>query len=233
MTITDKIFELLKKENLTSEQISKKLKVKKEKVYSPIRQLKKAGKIKVIDKDGRSYIYSAIVGKVQIEDKSLQKDKFDLIENPQFIDSLIFSFITSCRKPTYSKIKGFFVTLGIIDKNLVLALLRNLEKDLLYLENIPDDDYSKVLNFLIANSDKLRMKYPLTMDIQNAYMFFRDMGIKSIENFVKFMKNLSIHYPEFIFLSSSHSGHREDLFTIKQIFLDQIEFMPSGSWSVS
>ena len=110
--------------------------------------------------------------------------------------------------------------------------MRNLEKDLLYLKNIPDDDYSRVLKFLIVNSDALRTRYPLSMNIQEAYLFFRDLGLRNIEDFVNFMKNLSIHYPEFISFSSSHSGHREDLFTIRQIFLYQIKFIPSGSWSV-
>ncbi len=233
MTKIEQIYELLKREELSSEQISKRLKINKGTVSSCISKLKKDGKVVVVRKEGRLNIHSSIIGKKQIEDITLQKDMFNLVENPRFIDSLIFSFITSSKKPTYRKIKSFFVTLGIIDKNLIFALLRNLEKELLYMENLPNDNYSKVLKFLIDKGNKLRTMYPLTMNIQEAFLFFRDLGIKIIEDFVNFMKNLSNQYPEFISLSSSHSAHREDLITIKQIFLDQIEFIPAGAWSVS
>ncbi len=228
------ILDLLQNENLTANQIAVRTGINKSTVSSCVYNLKKKGKIKVIGKDGRANIYSSILKeKITPEEIPQREELFNLSENPKFIDSLMFSYVSSRNKPSYNKIKGFFSSLGILDKDVLLAIFRNLDKDLLKMEYIPEGEYSHVLKFLIKNAELFIVKYPFTMSFQEAYQFFKSFGIQDIEKFVNFMKRLSEKYPEFIILSSSRTGHPFDLFTFKQIFLEEIKFMPSGAWSVN
>lgn len=228
----DQIYDVLKAEDLTTRQISKKLNCSTGTISSYISKLKKEGKISVVGKEGRSNIYS-VVSETQKIDKSVPtKEAYNLVDNPKFIDALMFSFISSSSRASFSKIQDFFASLGILDKNLLFALLRNLDKKLLKIEEVPNDEYSTFLNHIINHADILLTKYPLTMNFQEGFSFFRALGIQDIKEFVNIMKVLSKKYPEFTNLSSSRTGHPADLFTIKQIFINQIEFMPSGAWSV-
>lgn len=227
------ILDLLQNENLTTNQIAAKTAINKSTVSSTISKLRKEGKIKVIGKEGRANIYSSIIKKEITYEKVPQREElFDLSENPKFIDSLIFSYVSSFNKPSYNKIKGFFSSLGILDKDVLMAIFRNLEKNLLKMENVPEGEYSRILGFLIKNAELFIARYPFTMSFQEAFQFFKSLGIQDIKKFVVFMKKLSEEYPEFIILSSSRTGYTFDLFTFKQIFLEKIKFAPSGAWSV-
>lgn len=229
-----KILDLLKSENLTTNQIANKTGINKKTVSSTITKLKKQGRIKVVGKEGRANIYSIDIKKeISQEIKPQREEIFDLSDNPKFIDSLLFTYLSSFNKPSYSKIKGFFSTLGIVDKSVLKAIFRNLDKKLLKMENIPEGEYSKVLKFLINNADLFMARYPFTMSFQETFQFFKSFGIQDIKNFVNFMKKLSERYPEFIILSSSRVGYTFDLFTFKKIFLEEIKFTPSGAWSVN
>jgi len=228
------ILDLLQSENLTTNQIANKTGINKSTVSSTISKLRKEGKIEVIGKDGRANIYASSLKEEITPVKIPQREVlFNLSENPKFIDSLMFSYVSSFNKPTYSKIKGFFSSLGILDKGVLMAIFRNLDKNLLKMENVPEGEYSQVLRFLVKNADLFIARYPFTMSFQEAFQLFKSFGIQDIRTFVDFMKNLSEKYSEFIILSSSRTGYTFDLFTFKQIFLEQIKFAPSGAWSVN
>jgi len=228
------ILGLLQSENLTTNQIANKTGINKSTVSSTISKLRKEGKIEVIGKDGRANIYASSLKEEITPVKIPQREVlFNLSENPKFIDSLMFSYVSSFNKPSYSKIKGFFSSLGILDKGVLMAIFRNLDKNLLKMENVPEGEYSQVLRFLIKNADLFIARYPFTMSFQEAFQLFKSFGIQDIRTFVDFMKNLSEKYSEFIILSSSRTGYTFDLFTFKQIFLEQIKFAPSGAWSVN
>jgi len=228
------ILDLLQSENLTTNQIANKTGINKSTVSSTISKLRKEGKIEVIGKEGRANIYASSLKEEITPVKIPQREVlFNLSENPKFIDSLMFSYVSSFNKPTYSKIKGFFSSLGILDKGVLMAIFRNLDKNLLKMENVPEGEYSQVLRFLVKNADLFIARYPFTMSFQEAFQLFKSFGIQDIRTFVDFMKNLSEKYSEFIILSSSRTGYTFDLFTFKQIFLEQIKFAPSGAWSVN
>lgn len=228
------ILDLLQSENLTTNQIANKTGINKSTVSSTISKLRKEGKIEVIGKEGRANIYASSLKEEITPVKIPQREVlFNLSENPKFIDSLMFSYVSSFNKPSYSKIKGFFSSLGILDKGVLMAIFRNLDKNLLKMENVPEGEYSQVLRFLIKNADLFIARYPFTMSFQEAFQLFKSFGIQDIRTFVDFMKNLSEKYSEFIILSSSRTGYTFDLFTFKQIFLEQIKFAPSGAWSVN
>ncbi len=232
MSKSNQIYEILKLENLTAKEVSKKLNFNKGTTSSYISTLKKEGKLEVVGKKGKANVYSSIVDKKKLDEIPIQKTSFNLVDHPKFIDSLIFSFISSSQNPSFSKIQNFFSTLGVLEKNLVFALLRNLDKELLRMEKVPDGDYSRILNYIIKNADDLATKYPLTMDFQEAFSIFRSLGFRDIKEFVNLINKLSNKYPEFISLSSSRTGHLPDLLTIKQIFIHPIEFKLTGAWSV-
>lgn len=228
------ILDLLQSENLTTNQIANKTGINKSTVSSTISKLRKEGKIEVIGKDGRANIYASSLKEEITPVKTPQREVlFNLSENPKFIDSLMFSYVSSFNKPSYSKIKGFFSSLGILDKGVLMAIFRNLDKNLLKMENVPEGEYSQILRFLIKNADLFIARYPFTMSFQEAFQLFKSFGIQDIRTFVDFMKELSEKYSEFIILSSSRTGYTFDLFTFKQIFLEQIKFAPSGAWSVN
>ena len=228
------ILDLLRSENLTTKQIAVKTGINNRTVSSTITKLRKEGKIKVFGKVGRANIYSLMIKEEITHDKIPQrKELFNLIENPKFIDSLMFSYISSSNNPSYNKIKGFFSSLGILDKDVLLAIFRNLDKNLLKMLNIPEGEYSQILNFLIKNAEIFIAKYPFTMSFQEAYQLFKSFSNQDIKEFVSFMKKISEKYPEFVILSSSRTGYSFDLFTFKQIFLEKIKFEPSGAWSLN
>ncbi len=229
-----KILNLLQNENLTTKQIAVKTGISNSTVSSTITKIRKEGKIKVIGKEGRANIYALGIKEEITHGKIPQREElFNLSENPKFIDSLMFSYISSSNEPSYYKIKGFFSSLGILDKDVLLAIFRNLDKNLLKMQHIPEGEYSQILNFLIKNAEIFLAKYPFTMSFQETYQFFKSFGIKDIKEFVKFLKKISEQYPEFIVLSSSRTGYPFDLFTFKNIFLKKIKFLPSGAWSLN
>ena len=234
MSKNDIILDLLYKENLTTSEVSIKTGINKSTVGSCISKLRKEGKIKVIDKQGRANVYSCIsLDQKKVKESIKPFEVANFFENPKFIDLLMFSYITSYKRPSYSKIQGFFASIGIMDKYVLLAIFRNLGKNLLIMKNVPVGNYSIILEFFIKNSDNFKPKYPFTLKFQEVYNFFKPLSIGDIKDFIDFMIELSKKYPEFLVLSSSRSGQPPDLLTFKQIFIEQIKFIPSGAWSVN
>ncbi len=235
MDNTEIILKLLTEEKLTVEQISKKIDISKSTINYHVKKLRDQGKIEVIGKKGRANIFFiSLKENTHKESAQIRPDiSFNLIDNPKFIDILIFTFVNACKNASFRKIQDFLTSVGVLNKNILSALFRNLDRDLLQLENIPNNNYSKVLNFLLNNSDKVISNYPFTMNFQEAYIFFKHLDIDNMDEFIQFMSDLSKKYPEFISISSSRSGYRPDLLSIKQIFLDKVQFIPKGPWSVN
>ena len=227
MNTAEQIIDLLKKENLTIKELVQKTGIKDTAIRSCIAKLKVEGKVKEAGKKGRAINYSISKGNEIIADYLI------LIENPKFIDALIFSYVSSYNKPSYGKIQGFLSSLGITEKNILTAIIRNIARKQLEIENIPEGNFARVLNVLIKNGDNINKLYPLTMTFQEAYQFLEELGIQNIQEFITLMLNLSKRYPEFVVPSTSRIGQNFDLISFKQIFIEQIKFKLSGAWSVS
>lgn len=229
-----KILGVLSENSLTNNEIAEKTRLNINKVRKNTLKLKKEGKILVVSKKGRENVYAI---KEESEGVIISVGSsnlpFDLSENPKFIDSLMFSFITFAGNPNYNQIQNFFSSLGIINKSVLFAIFRNIEKKLIKMSNVPEGPYAKILHYIIKNTQRIKQEYPLTMHFQEAYKLFKPLGILDIQQFVNYIKKLSEEYPEFISISSSKIGVPADLFTFKKVFIEQIAFITSGAWSVN
>ncbi len=226
MNFEDKVLDVLKERTLTNREIARLTKLKINDVRQITLKLRTLGKIKVEEKRGREYLYSS---------KGLENDQSYLGSptNGKYVDGLLFTFISNSGKVNYDQLVNFYSTLGMTEYIVFFRVLRNLQKGFIEVTNVPDGFYSKIISFFVQNFKKVKDAYPLTMKFQEAFLFFKPLGISNIEDFINDLKKLSKDFPEFVNINSSEIGRPADLLTFNQIFVKQIKFITSGAWRIS
>jgi len=222
----DKILDALKERILTNKEIARLTKLKINDVRQLTLKLRTLGKIKVEGKRSREYLYSS---------KGLENNQSYLGSPPngKYIDGLLFTFISNSGEVNYDQLVNFYSTLGVTEYIVFFRVLSNLQKGLIEVINVPDGFYSQIISFIVQNFKKVKDAYPLTMKFQEAFLFFKPLGLNNIENFIDALKKLSKDFPEFVSINSSEIGKSADLFTFNQIFVKQIKFITSGAWRIS
>ena len=226
MNHEDKILNVLKEKTLTNKEIARLTKLKINEVRQLTLKLRTLGKIKVEEKRGREILYSS---------KGLKNNQSYLGSptNGKYIDGLLFTFISSSGKVNYDQMVNFYSTLGVTENIVFFRVLRNLQKGFIEIINLPDGFYSQIISFFVQNFKKVKDAYPLTMKFQEAFLFFKPLGISNIEDFINDLKKLSKDFPEFVNINSSEIGKPANLLTFNQIFVKQIKFVTSGAWRIS
>lgn len=226
MNPEDKILDTLKETTLTNKEIARLTKLKINIVSQVTLKLRTLGKIEVEGKRGREYLYSS---------KGLKNNQAYLGRptNGKYIDGLLFTFISNSGQVNYDQLVNFYSTLGVTENIVFFRVLRNLQKGFIEAVNIPDGFYFQIISFFVQNFKKVKDAYPLTMKFQEAFIFFKPLGLNNIEDFIEVLKKLSKDFPEFVGINSSEIGKPADLFTFKKIFIKQIKFITSGAWRIS
>jgi len=222
----DKILNALKERSLTNKEIARLTKLKINEVRQLTLKLRTLGKIKFEGKKGREHLYSS---------KGLENNQSYLGSptNGKYIDGLLFTFISNSGKVNYDQMVNFYSTLGVTENIVFFRVLRNLQKGFIEVINVPDGFYSQIISFFVQNFKKVKDAYPLTMKFQEAFLFFKPLGLNNIEDFIDVLKKLSKDFPEFVSINSSEIGKSADLLTFNQIFVKQIKFITSGAWRIS
>ena len=142
---------------------------------------------------------------------------------------ILYNIVQNLVGVKYSEILKFFSSFGIKTEIALRTLIKKLKDgDIIYKGDIKSD-YELILNKILEIP---KIKYPLTMSIQEAFEKFKFLEFKFPSELMNHFSVLEKKYSGFIGLSSSKIGEPSDLITFKEIFIDRIKFHKNNNWDI-
>jgi hypothetical protein len=159
--------------------------------------------------------------------KSGKKAAPALTGDAKFNESLLFTYLSLRKNPTYNSILNFFSSFDVATEPVLQAIIKKLKDGDIVYKGVTDPKYKAILERLIFSP---KFRYPKTMTMREAFQEFQGLGYSYANEFRDLVEKIARAHPSFVALSSSEIGADSDLLTFKQIFDDNITFESKKNW---